>query len=137
MHIICFLLVSFFIAQCPEPVGIDPNTVPFDIDPNLCQYRLLGSMQLTEEVTLLQQITACDPDNDLMIFGLSNEPNGMRIDPNSGWLTWTPVIGQRGIYYINVHATDIPPPENQALTDNGTIIIRVNRKNRRPVLLPF
>lgn len=137
MQIIFFLLLSLVIAQCPEPVAIDPNTIPFDIDPNLCPYRLLGSIELTEEAALLQQITACDPDNDSMIFGLNNEPNGMTIDPNTGWLSWTPAIGQRGVYYINVHATDIPPPENQPLTDNGTVIIRVNRKNRGPVLLPF
>ncbi len=51
------------------------------------------------------QVTATDPDNDDLIYGIQNAPAGMEID-NSGLISWTPTIEQIGDHEIVVWVSD-------------------------------
>ncbi|MHB1351665.1 MAG: putative Ig domain-containing protein, partial [Desulfobulbaceae bacterium] len=52
------------------------------------------------------QVTAEDPDDDVLTYTLLQGPEGMTIDPNSGLLEWTPLGIPASKYLISIKASD-------------------------------
>lgn len=53
-------------------------------------------------------VRAEDPDGDPSLeFRLENAPQGMRIDPYSGLITWSPSAEQAGVHAVTVFAEDL------------------------------
>jgi hypothetical protein len=51
--------------------------------------------------------TASDPDaGEVLVYSFDAAPAGMVIDPSSGAIVWTPVVGQIGDHTVTVRATD-------------------------------
>jgi len=103
---------------CPPPRHEKPL---FEYDPNMVNYRLFISDSVMEGNRYTCQITACDPDEDSLVFSLLNGPEGLTVDPN-GFLDWPNPVA--GVYYIDIQVEDIPPDGN-SLTDEGTFVLRV------------
>lgn len=70
-------------------IPVFEESKPF-IDDNIYKYRL--------EVT--------DPDNDILAFNLNKSPEGMKIDPSSGLITWEVKPEDKGYHDIEVRVTD-------------------------------
>ncbi|MGC8929358.1 MAG: putative Ig domain-containing protein [Candidatus Woesearchaeota archaeon] len=75
---------------------------------------------------------AIDPDEDFIIYSLTQKPEGMTINPLTGLITWTPNYEQSGIYEIIVRATDV-----QGAYDEESFNVTVYNTNRAPVLEPI
>lgn len=52
------------------------------------------------------QVAAEDSDGDLLIYGISDYPGCMEIDPNSGAISWIPTADQSGIHEYSVVVSD-------------------------------
>jgi hypothetical protein len=133
-----FILVMGIISGtiCPPPESIVP---PFAYDPEECQYRILGSVQMNVGNSFAIPIGACDPDGDALVFTLDNQPEGMILDlgsiePNMIILVWKATAA--GIYYPNITVTDMPV-DGIPLFDRGTIVVRIWEFNQAPILSGF
>lgn len=131
---VLLILASMTLSvECPPPSLAVPN-FPYEV--SKCIYRVIGSIQVNEGTSLSVPVKACDPDGDLMVFTLSNSPVGMILDPNEkdpNWATLRWPSPKAGIYYPNVKVQDIPM-DGKSLSDNGTVVIRVWRGNKPPVI---
>ena len=52
------------------------------------------------------QLVADDPDNDPLVFKLIEAPEGMKIDPPTGLITWPVVLESEETYLIKVEVSD-------------------------------
>ncbi|MEN1729099.1 MAG: putative Ig domain-containing protein, partial [Pseudomonadota bacterium] len=52
------------------------------------------------------QVIAVDPDDDDIVFSLSERPTGITIDPTTGLIRWTPTTQQLGPHTVTVVAED-------------------------------
>ncbi|MCW5214049.1 hypothetical protein VU13_01795, partial [Desulfobulbus sp. US5] len=52
------------------------------------------------------QVQAADPDDDTLTYSLTEAPDGMVIDPDTGMIEWTPFSTQSGWYYTTVKVED-------------------------------
>ena len=52
------------------------------------------------------QIKADDPENETLIYGLSNYPSGMKIDSVTGVIQWIPTVKQKGIQNFIIEVSD-------------------------------
>lgn len=82
----------------------DPQSAPIGNRPPL----VTSSPKFTAEVSTLYQydVSAVDPDGDVVTFSLNTPPSGMSINATSGLITWTPTTGDVGERIINVVGTD-------------------------------
>ena len=121
-----------FAVDCPPTDTVDPTD--YNIDPNLVNFKLMCVIDAVEGELIEKELLVCDPDEDNsgFIFTLQNEPPGMTVAEADGawWLVWMAV---EGVHYFDVTVTDIPVG-GDALTDQGSIVLRVHRKNKPPVL---
>jgi RHS repeat-associated protein len=67
---------------------------------------LIGSGSLYQ-----YDVNATDPENTTITYGLTNKPNGMTIDANTGLISWQTQSSINGDFQVTVSATD---------TDGGT-----------------
>lgn len=51
-------------------------------------------------------VSASDPDGDLLTYKIEDGPDGMSIDPSSGLISWKVGIEQAGIYDLKVSVND-------------------------------
>ncbi|MBI4335901.1 MAG: putative Ig domain-containing protein [Candidatus Omnitrophica bacterium] len=59
----------------------------------------IGEKRVVEGRTLEFTVNATDPDGDpLTYLAPANAPRGSRFDPLTRTFTWTPVVGERGVY---------------------------------------
>jgi hypothetical protein len=132
-------------ANCDPPVSVDPGTLPFPVDVEQIQHRLLGGVVTMSDKAMNQPLGACDPDDDPVVFTATEMPVGMTLDVVDGVssLNWTPTAAQIGTYYVNIKVEDRPnenpnqpyPPNEPSLSDEGTIVFRVYKTNSAPILL--
>ena len=126
-----FAMLTFG-GPCPPTDTVDPND--YDIDPNLVNYKLMCVIEAVEGEHIEKELLACDPDSDNkgFVFTLQNAPAGMTaIQRNDAWwLTWT---ASEGVFYVDVTVTDMPVG-GDILFDQGSIVFRVYRQNKPPVL---
>lgn len=130
--------LSKIAGVCPDPIPVyDPNTIPFEYDPNTVWYKILGSIQVHQESTIREELFACDPDDDPIVISLFDGPAGVSVvkDGETYFLNWTPTVLNLGVYVVNIKAVD-QPEFDDALEDYGSILIKVYRKNQAPILLP-
>ncbi|MEJ2453891.1 MAG: carboxypeptidase regulatory-like domain-containing protein [Candidatus Thiodiazotropha sp.] len=52
------------------------------------------------------QVTAEDSDGDTLTYGISDNPGGMEIDPDSGAISWIPTADQSGMHEYSVVVSD-------------------------------
>jgi len=72
--------------------------------PPLISY--ISDQNTTVDLLFSYKVNATDIDSDILEFSLSNPPNGMKIDSNTGQITWIPAPGQEGKYSITVKVWD-------------------------------
>lgn len=86
---------------------------------------LIGDKSVALGSTLSLQLTASDPDEDVITFGVSPLPLpiGARFDVNTGIFQYTPTPGSDADFSIIVSATD------GVLTDSETIRIQLTNEN--------
>jgi hypothetical protein len=60
----------------------------------------------TYEEPYTYQVKAQDPDLDDLAYALVSGPEGMNLDPFSGFIEWTPANGQGGVHPIEVRVND-------------------------------
>jgi len=89
----------------------------------------IGNKSIDEGRLLEFQVSATDPDGDILTYSASNLPQGASFNAGSRTFSWTPAYNQAGTY-PNVHfaVTD------GSLSDAEDITITVNNVNRAPVL---
>jgi RHS repeat-associated protein len=91
----------------------DPNGTPFTYDLDVLAY-LNQPPAFTSKPNLLAilghpytyQATAADPDGDPLTFSLLAGPTGMKVDPATGLVTWTPASAAMGNQAIALRVDD-------------------------------
>ena len=89
--------------------------------------------QTVDENSLLEIYpVASDPDQDALVFSVSNLPQGAVFDSITGKLSWTPTYEQSGVYKdVRITVTERTA---SALSASTTFDIVVNHVNRNPSL---
>ncbi len=82
-----------------------------------------------EGQTLSFTASAADMDGDLLTWSLADAPAGMSID-GFGNVTWTPAVGQSGVYQVKVRANDSHGALAQ--TDEQAVTVTVEGTNHAP-----
>ncbi len=93
------------------------------------------SPQTVEELSTFRlQMIATDPDTppSAVVYSFDEAPGGARIDPVTGWITWTPTEAQGPTNAIFiVRATESAPPNPSGAI---TFSVTVTERNQAPVL---
>ena len=76
-----------------------------------------GPQEVLEEDTLSFNVSATDPDGDIIKLSASNLPNGASFNPTTGTFTWTPSLSDAGVYTVTITATDNGLPVESASTE--------------------
>ncbi|SFK25795.1 putative Ig domain-containing protein [Lysobacter sp. cf310] len=76
-------------------------------------------------------VTAEDIDvGDVLTYSLVNAPDGMRIDPATGLIEWSPGVDQAGEHPVTVAVTD-----RAGASDAQSFVVVVERSNRPPLIV--
>ncbi|KKG67693.1 hypothetical protein DU62_14260 [Methanosarcina mazei] len=86
---------------------------------------------VNEKSTLTFKVGARDADGDRLILSASGIPQGAVFNTTSGNFTWTPAVGQAGVYTITFKVSD------GHLTDLENVTITVNKLNNPPAINSF
>ncbi|WP_162197322.1 PKD domain-containing protein [Methanosarcina mazei] len=97
------------------------DTAPV-IDPTCCP------KSVDEESNLAFKISAKDADGDRLTLSASELPQGASFNRTSGAFSWTPAVGQAGVYTITFKVSD------GYLTDSENVTVTVNKLNNPPVI---
>ncbi len=90
-----------------------PNSPP-ELDP-------IGNREIDEEEPLSIQLSAVDPDDDTLTYGVVESlPSSFSFDTETGLFEWTPSLSDSGAYEVTFTVTD------SELADDETITITVN-----------
>jgi hypothetical protein len=84
-----------------------------------------------EKSTMSFKVSAKDADGDSLILSASGLPEGAFFNKTSGVFTWTPAIGQAGVYTFTFEVSD------RYLTDSENVTVTVNKLNYLPVINYF
>lgn len=74
----------------------------------------------------IYNVTATDPDEDILTYSLTTKPMGMTIDSATGVISWKPICGQAGDNLVIVEASD------GALSDTQSFTIKVSKPPAPP-----
>lgn len=88
----------------------------------------IGELKGKENENLSITISGSDPDNQEVLYSITNLPSGATIDAKTGVFGWTPTFDQAGNYSLNVKVSD---PEG--MSDEKVLTISVENVNRAPV----
>jgi len=85
------------------------NTMTFQDQPGEIDFPVIttspgASANLGEAYTY--QVSAEDPDDDILVYSLEESPDGMTIDPLTGVIAWTPAEDQGGYHDVTVNVSD-------------------------------
>lgn len=81
---------------------------------------IVGNRSIDEGQLLQFTINATDPDDDTLVYMVSNLPTGASFDPITRLFTWLPDYTQAGLYTVQFHISD------GYLTNFGDVVILVN-----------
>ncbi|WP_082093090.1 PKD domain-containing protein [Methanosarcina siciliae] len=84
-----------------------------------------------EKSALTFKVTAKDADGDKLILSASGLPEGAEFNTGSGDFSWTPAVGQAGVYTFTFEVSD------GYLTDSENVTVTVNKLNNPPVIDSF
>lgn len=110
-----------------------PGTVTIEVVPVNDPPRITSTpvLEAADNVEYRYPVTAEDIDiGDRLSFRLDQAPSGMRIDPTSGLIEWTPTIEQVGEHVVTVTVTDLA-----GASDTQTYRVVVERSNRPPAII--
>ena len=71
-------------------------------------------------------VSADDPDGDDLTYRVSNNPEGLTINSQTGDITWSTNFDDAGDYTVTVYVSD------DSLEVSGQVAIKVNNTNRAP-----
>ena len=91
----------------------------------------IGNKSILEGANLNFSISATDADNDVLIYGISDQPAGAGFDSTTGVFSWIPAMNQSGNYSVTFTVSD------DSANDFETIIITVGEVNQSPILNPI
>lgn len=97
----------------------------------------IGNHAVQEGVALTIHFKAVDPDGDALIFSTAGLPSGATFTDNgngTATITWTPAVGDSGVYNITVLATD---SHNLTSTRSFAITVIAANANLPPILAPI
>lgn len=97
------------------------DTAPV-IDPVCCP------KSVDEKSNLTFKISAKDADGDRLTLSALGLPEGASFNRTSGAFSWTPAVGQAGVYTITFKVSD------GYLTDSENVTVMVNKLNNPPVI---
>lgn len=87
--------------------------------------------EAADGVVYAYQAAAVDIDiGDVLVYALTDAPEGMRIDPSAGLVEWTPTLDQVGTHTITATVTD-----RAGASDTQTWTVVVVRSNRQPEIV--
>ena len=119
-----FLLSAFFLNSCYSLENISNNDVNH------------APIILSEPVTIAYldeeynyDVNAIDEDGDNLVYELTNSPEGMSIDINSGEIFWVPQTGQIGEHDVVISVDD---GELSAIQSFTIVIQENNSQNYLP-----
>ena len=69
-------------------------------------FQMQTSLDLEPNRQFTYQINATDAEDGDFSFRLLESPNGMKIDPETGLITWNPSLSQTGSHWVEVAASD-------------------------------
>jgi hypothetical protein len=111
-----------FTYDPPRPPVLDPNTVPFPYDPNLCQSEPLGYAVIAVGTTYKSDFKVTEPEGTHVTLSITTgqniviepKPYAKLFEPNDPqgkckiyrfrW-HWTPTENDIGLHYVNVRVT--------------------------------
>jgi len=91
-------------------------------------FSAVGNKTVNEGETLTFTVSATDPENDAITYGIQNKPPGADFNPSTKTFTWTPNFNQQGTYVVTFTASD------GVNTSVLNVTITVNNVNRPPTL---
>jgi hypothetical protein len=126
-------LLQFNNATSPWPFkGSEPDMGAYEYDSGENQPPVLGPIgsQYGRETHILQfSVNATDPEGDNMAYTANNLPSGSSFDNVTKTFTWTPTLGQAGVYSnVQFVVTD-----NNSNTDSEYVTITIS-SDAPPVL---
>ncbi|MBP1909264.1 Ig-like domain-containing protein [Methanolobus bombayensis] len=84
-----------------------------------------------ESETLEFTINATDPDNETLIYAVTDLPSGATFNTSTGSFEWTPTYEQSGEYSIEFRVSDL------LYTAFDTVLVNVENVNRAPLFDPI
>ena len=144
--IILAVLSSFlvFTYEPPRPPVLDPDTVPFPYDPNLCQSEPVGYAVITVGTTYRSDFKVTEPEGTPVNLSITTgqnividtKPYAKLFEPKDPqgkcriyrfrW-SWATTTDDIGLHYVNVRVTNV-----SGAYDERTYLILVE-KNLQPV----
>jgi len=113
--------------------GIDNETIKITVNdvnrPPVLES--IGDRTIDENETLMVDVNATDPDNDVLAYSCNRTDLFTDFDSSTGIGHWTTDYDDAGTYYVEFGVSD-----GKGGIDNETIKITVNDVNRPPVLEP-
>ena len=115
--------VLVFTYQPPRPPVLDPNTIPFNYDPNLCLSEPLGYAVIRAGTTYENHFKVTEPEGESVTISVTtgqnivieSKPYFNLYDPNDSlgmskiyryrW-HWTTTPNDIGLHYVNIRVTD-------------------------------
>ena len=112
-----------FTYQPPRPPVLNPETVPFSYDPNLCQSEPLGYAVIVAGTTYENNFKVTEPEGNPITISITTgqniviepKPYFNRFDPNDSlgkckiyryrW-RWRTTPNDTGLHYVNIRVTD-------------------------------
>ncbi|MCA9186965.1 MAG: tandem-95 repeat protein, partial [Planctomycetales bacterium] len=91
----------------------------------------IGGLIVTEGATLNKTILASDDDNDPLTYSAAGLPEGARLDPVTGILSFVPRSNQQGIYEVTFTASDGNARDEQVVS------LTVANSNSAPRFVPL
>ena len=111
--------------------GIDNETVLVTVtDVNrVPELEPIGGKELNESETLMIDVNAADPDNDVLTYSCNRTDLFADFNPDTGAGRWITDYNAAGTYYVEFGVCD-----GKGGIDNETVMITVHNTNRSPVL---
>ncbi|WP_235283588.1 MULTISPECIES: putative Ig domain-containing protein [unclassified Methanosarcina] len=111
------------------PYTVTSSTVLIDTAPVMNP--ICCPKSVDEKSTLTFKVGAKDADGNSLTYSASGLPEGAGFNTTSGLFTWTPAVGQAGVYTFTFEVSD------GYLTDSKNVTVTVNRLNNLPVINYF
>lgn len=111
-------------ADCNASIDLVVSLGPSNTAPSL---NPIGNKVIDTEQQLTFTVSAVDPENDVLTYGIENCPTGAAFDSQTGVFDWTPGYEQAGTFQVIFTVSD------GTLSDSAAITITVNKVNHAPV----
>jgi hypothetical protein len=90
----------------------------------------VGDKTIAEDALLAFNLSASDPDGDVLTFSVTGLPEGATLDSATGAFSWTPSFEQAGSYTVTFTVTD---PRGLSASETITITVEDVIINQGPV----